>query len=431
MLEDYFVHPQTLRWLRVGPLGDHIDNLSELLRTRGYARLSARELLRAAAHFSRYAMWLGVVNPSELTPLLAERFFREHLPNCSCERVNSGKFASATSAVKIVLEYLQFAKIIDAPKLEFPMDSISVLLHKYTEYLSNVRGLSPKSIDLNRRFAHRFLKSIVVKGNFSYLSGLDRKQILEYSTITMNGRMSLDWRSSLVSSLRSFLRFLRWEGVVNEDLSKFVPCVIRWRLADIPRHIPFEDVQKLIAAPDKSTDIGKRDRAILMFLGILGMRGGEVIAQKLDDIDWQNASLVIQANKVRKERVLPMPPEVGEALYDYIKYGRPHTRNREVFMRSIAPLNPLASTGSIVTIVRKYILQTGIDAPKKGTHLLRHSLATKLVNSNVPLKNIADILGHANIQNTTIYAKVDKKRLKLVALPFPKTSKELDKDHED
>jgi site-specific recombinase XerD len=408
-----------------------MDGLAERLKSRGYARLSARDILRAAAHFSRYAMWLGVAEPSELTMELAERFLKEHLPDCCCERLNAGKYDNAAFAVQHALEYLQDAGIINGHEAELPADSISVLLLRYSDYLAKVRGLAPKSIDLNLRFTRRFLEYKLDGGDGLDLSGLDGKQVLDYFAQAVDERKSLDWRSSLVSSLRSFLRFLRWEKIIGDDLSRVVPSVIRWKLADVPRHIPFKDVRKLIEAPNISTAVGKRDRAILMLLGLLGMRGGEVAALKLDDIDWPNARLVVQANKVRKERVLPLPPEVGEALYDYIRNGRPRAGQREVFMRSRAPLGPISSAGSLVTIVRKYIHQTGIDAPKKGTHLLRHSLATRLVNAEVPMKDIADILGHASIETTTIYAKVDKTRLKRVALPFPKTSSEQERDHEE
>ena len=123
--------------------------------------------------------------------------------------------------------------------------------------------------------------------------------------------------------------------------------------------------------------------------------------------------------KSSRQRTLPLPPEAAQVLADYLQHGRPKTPSRVLFLRYRAPLGPL-SAGAVGTIVRTHLLQAGIkDAPKKGSHVLRHSLATCLINEGVPLKQIADLLGHVNLQSTCIYAKVDVRHLSEVARPFP------------
>lgn len=420
MLENFFIHPQSLRWLRLGPLGPHMDKLADYFSENYYSRHSTREILRGIAHFSRYAMWKGISSPADLTAQITESFFKEHLPACSCERPNRGMYQKATASVQHVMDYLQRNGIIVVPEPSAPTDPISLTLQTFKKYLTEIRGVSAKTADLHIRQGYRFLADRQKSYGSLDLSKLTAKDVIDYLEKIINYRHSFDWRSTIIYCLRTFLRFLRWERIIDQDLSRVIPSVIQWKLADIPRHIPFESVQKLIDAADRSTPAGKRDRAILMLLGILGLRSSEVLGLTLDNIDWRNQSILIPSNKVRKERTLPLVAEVAEALSDYIKNGRSnYQKYRTLFLSTRAPLRPLSSGGSMVTIVRKYIHQTGIESPSKGPHLLRHSLATKLVNSNVPLKEIADILGHSSLNNTRIYSKVNLGKLKAVALPFP------------
>jgi integrase/recombinase XerD len=123
--------------------------------------------------------------------------------------------------------------------------------------------------------------------------------------------------------------------------------------------------------------------------------------------------------KSAKARMLPMPKEVGAAIADYVLHGRPMVDVPEVFVRHKAPRGAFTSPCGINAIVREHLLRTGIAAPSKGAHMLRHSMATRLVNAGVPIKTIADVLGHTSIDTTAIYTKVDVTRLAMAALPFP------------
>ncbi|MBC8465926.1 tyrosine-type recombinase/integrase [bacterium] len=420
MLEDYFSHPQTLRWLRLGPFGSHMNDLADQLCANGYARHTAREILRGIAHFGRYAMWLGIASPTEISEEIGNQFLKEHLPTCSCERPNIGKFSGAASAVRHVLQYLHGAKIIRFIDKIIPQDSVSEVLAAYDKYLAEIRGVSPKTIDLYMRQGSRFLMHRLTRRSDLSLSKLTSKNIIEYLAVALDYHHTLDWRRTIITSLRSFLRFLRWERIIEVDLTRSVPSIIRWKLADIPSHIPFSSVLTLINAPNRSILTGKRDRAILTLLGLLGLRASEILGLSLDHIDWHNKTILIASGKSRRARSLPLIDEVADALSDYIQASSlDHQKYRTLFLSVKAPIQPILTGGCLTGIVRKYIRMTGIDAPKQGTHLLRHSLATKLVNSSVPLKEIADILGHSCLNNTRIYTKVDLGKLKTVALPFP------------
>jgi integrase len=150
------------------------------------------------------------------------------------------------------------------------------------------------------------------------------------------------------------------------------------------------------------------------------MRGQEVRGLKLSDISWRSAEIHLPQTKNNRARVLPLPHEVGAALADYILHGRPRLHGPQVILRHDAPIGPLSSPSAVGRIVTRHLRRAAIAAPARpGVHVLRHSLATRLVNRGVPIKQIADLLGHRSIDTTAIYSKVDLTRLAAVALPFP------------
>ena len=227
------------------------------------------------------------------------------------------------------------------------------------------------------------------------------------------------WRSHLCSQTRCFLRYLGGEGHTPAGLERAVPSPPVWRLASVPRHLAWEKVRQLIDSVDTSHPTGLRDKAALLVLARLGLRTGDVRRMKLADIRWRVGELCLPKTKSCKERVLPLPHEVGAALADYVLHGRPVIAVPEVFLRHRAPQAAFETSGGIGAIVSEHLRRTGIAAPCRGGHLLRHSLATRLVNTGVPIKTIADVLGHQSIDTSAIYTKVDTSRLAMAALPFP------------
>jgi len=151
-------------------------------------------------------------------------------------------------------------------------------------------------------------------------------------------------------------------------------------------------------------------------IATLGLRSQEVCKLCLCDIRWRASEIRLTKTKGRREHVLPLPQEVGEVISEYLIHGRPKTNLPNVFLKHKAPQGPISSAGQIV---RKHLLRAKITAPSYGAHLLRHSLATRMVNQGAAIKQIADVLGHQSINTTAIYTKVDTNHLAEVALPFP------------
>ena len=223
----------------------------------------------------------------------------------------------------------------------------------------------------------------------------------------------------IVSDIRSFLRFLAMRGILQKDLSVELPKVRVARDATIPSVWDQALVVRLLQAVDRSSAKGKRDYAILLLACRLGLRVGDIRTLKLDELHWDDSTIQITQGKTETPLILPLTNEVGEALIDYLKSGRPQTAHREVFLKVQPPFDPFVKDTHLHHIVTYWRELAGIEfrAPqKRGIHSLRHTLATRLLEKGTPLTTIAEILGHTSLESTRIYAKADVEALRSVAL---------------
>jgi integrase/recombinase XerD len=227
-------------------------------------------------------------------------------------------------------------------------------------------------------------------------------------------------RTAAVSHVRSFLRFLHWAGHHDHDLARVVPRTPHWRLAHLPPRLSWDDVRRAIDAIGMATPIDLRDRAVLLLLATTGIRNGELHALQLRDIDWRTGEIFVRRIKGKRDRVTPLLDETGAAFADYILRARPKADSPYVFLSFTPPVGPFKFAASISRIVRRRLQCGGIELPRvAGAHLLRHSLATRLVGRQRPINEVADLLGHRSINTTALYVKVAASQLAEVALPFP------------
>ena len=168
------------------------------------------------------------------------------------------------------------------------------------------------------------------------------------------------------------------------------------------------------------TPIGRRDYAILTLLSTYGLRAGEITSLRLEDIDWKRSRLRVRHSKTGAASELPLLREVGDAILDYLRKGRPETALREVFLRSRAPYRGFATWSTLYTPIRRRLTAAGVNPPgKKGPHAFRHARAVSLLRSSVPLKVIGDVLGHRSMDSTAVYLKLATEDLRAVALEIP------------
>jgi site-specific recombinase XerD len=222
----------------------------------------------------------------------------------------------------------------------------------------------------------------------------------------------------LVTSLRSFLRFLFLRAETAVDLTPCVPPVADWRLANVPKFISAQEVRRILRACDRRSATGRRNYAVLLLLARLGLRASEVVQLTLDELDWEAGELIVRGKGARRER-LPLPADVGLALAQYLRRDRPPCALRRVFVCTRAPHRGFANASTVSTIVMRAIARAGLQTPTKGAHLLRHSLATTLLRRGASLAEIGELLGHRSPDTTSLYAKVDLSALRKVAPPWP------------
>jgi site-specific recombinase XerD len=225
--------------------------------------------------------------------------------------------------------------------------------------------------------------------------------------------------SRVVSDMRTFLRFLTMRGILQKDLSVELPSIRVPTDAAIPSVWDHELVIRLLEAIDRSSAKGKRDFAILLLACRLGLRAGDIRRLKLDQLHWESSRIEAMQSKTGQSLILPLTTEVGEALIDYLKSGRPQTAHREVFLKVTPPFDPFKTNANLYHIVTYWRQLAGIKfrtAQKRGMHSLRHTLATRLLEKETPFPTIAAILGHTSLESTRIYAKADVEALRSVAL---------------
>jgi site-specific recombinase XerD len=224
---------------------------------------------------------------------------------------------------------------------------------------------------------------------------------------------------TLSSHLRNFFRYLFKAGKTNANLALGIPSVAQRYGTRLPRHLTTEQVEIVVKAVRTDTAIGRRNYAMVLLLARLGLRAPEAIAMQLDDIDWRSGEIIVRGKGNRHDRV-PLPPDVGEALADYIRSDR-KTASRALFVTDRAPHRPFKDGQMLNNVLRAAFARTGLKppAPYVGSHILRHSLATNLVQHGASLAEIGDMLRHRSRASTMLYARLDIDGLRSIAQPWP------------
>jgi len=222
--------------------------------------------------------------------------------------------------------------------------------------------------------------------------------------------------------MRAFLRYLIAEGRCATGLDACIPALAHWRLSSLPRYVQPEEVERVIALCSTTSSAGIRDRAILLLLARVGLRAGDILQLRLSDLDWKEATIRV-VGKGRRQTLLPMTQEVGDAILTFINNGRHSTDNDTLFIRSRAPFGPFASHCAISMIVAEAMRRAGVRCPSRGAaHVLRHSIASSMLRQGASLQEIAGVLRHRSIATTEIYAKVDVVALREIARPWPEVT---------
>ena len=406
LLKDLF-SKLVLERINTGPLSPYLSIFASLLSEQGYTKFCIRTKIRFIGQLN---YWLDQqhLGCNDLKLELFNHFIKYR---GTTEPIRHGDLAT----FKLLLRHLAEKGIIQVSTIRNDKNPFSEIESEFTQYLTNERGLSPDTlaryIPLVRCFLSEHFKTGTIR--LEKLCPEDiTKFILRYAQTVKRSTAKL-----MVTSLRSFLRYLWLRGLIDTDLAALVPTVSNWRLTEIPKSLEPKQVERLLKSCDKNTKVGQRDYAILLLLARLGLRAGEIVAMTLDDINWDVGEIIIRGKGPRKDR-LPIPCDVGEALAAYLQYVRPSCPTRRVFTRERAPYQGFSSSVAICNIVQRALLRAKINTYHKGAHLLRHSLAIQMLRKDASLTEIGEILRHQSPNTTESYTKVDIVSLRMLAQPW-------------
>jgi len=383
-----------------------VDFLATLAKA-GYAETTQHEKRRAISLLIRWVRDTRIA-----VVALDEERIGAFLARRSCRR-RFKRRASARAALHQFLEHLRNAGLVPLRRSEpSPAEG---LVRRYLDHLRDNQGLCPRSIEVYSPFVREF---VIAQELPESVVALDASAVRAYLLDHSQNR-SVSFVKLLTGALRSFLRFCFLSGATATDLSMALPPVRRWRLATVPPFLTAEEVERVIAATDRSTPRGRRVYAILLLLARLGLRAGEVVALELDDIRWGVGEIVIRG-KGRLHDRLPLLDDVGEALALYLREARGPSASRRVFVRTIAPHVGLSGPTAVCLVAREAVRRAGLrPVGRLGAHIFRHGLATQMIRGGASLAEIAQVLRHRSISTTQLYAKVEFEGLRGVALPWP------------
>lgn len=387
-----------------GPLAPFASAFSSKLEDLGYTPLTVASELRMVADWSRWLQERSLTAADVTGAGVGEFVAARH----SAGRVSPYPPRVFDTMIEVLVEH-GVARAED--RAPVPRSPVGVLLASFEGFLLSERGLAGSTAAAYVLRARRFLAQQRPPG---VLAGLRTKDVTD-AVRAEAARVSVGSAQFFVVAVRSFLRFCFTEGLIPTDLSGAALFITGRRRSPLAEGIPAADARRLLDSCDRRTGPGRRDYAILLVLLRLGLRASEVAALSLEDIDWRSGLLVVHGKGRRDDR-LPLPVDVGQAITGYLQRGRPRTLHREVFLRSLAPLEAMGR-GGISLVVRRACRRAGL-APV-GSHRLRHALACEMVNSGVPLPEIAQVLRHRNLTSTALYARVDMGRLRALARPWP------------
>lgn len=406
------VHPQVRVWLERSTLQPYVSEFCSRLQRSRYCESTIHCYLYCVAHFAHWAhrhrLALDQIDERATT-----RFVAEHLPDCDCPYPVKRGRADARAALSHLLRTLSACGVIRQSRPD--SDPLQAELASFDHYMAEVQGLARSTRRQRVHIVRRFLSERFASRPFA--PGRMRPADIRRFVLHHGGAHSTGTIHVMGGAVRCYLRFRAVAGDFVQPLIDAVPSVAHWRLASLPEVLSQQEIQRLLDSFKQLEGSPKRAYAMTRCLTDLGLRASEVVGLKLSDVDWRSGTIRLTANKSRRVDILPLPAATGQAIADYLQAERPETSSRALFARHCAPFERPVQAGVVRSVVRQAYVRSGL--PHSRVHLLRHSLASRLLKEGTPLKEIADILRHRSLDTSVIYTKVDTNRLAAVAMPWP------------
>lgn len=349
MIEHFFEHPYTLRFLRGGVTGPHIEAFAASLVEGQYTRNAGRAVLRGVAHLGHW-MEANALQLASLDEPMLSGFF-DHIPTCRCVRRHKGQLPYCVAAGR---RFLAWGRAEGLVTTSAPAPDVPALLQEFEAWMIRHRNVQPITLkDVYRRPLRRFLDCVGEDPTTYDAAGIRRFALAE------SQRVSTKTAKTSVSAVRQMLRFLAVTGRCRPELVDAAPTIANWRLSTLPTFISPDDVDQILDACDPSTPAGNQDRAMLLLMARIGLRAGDVAALRLEDIDWEAATVTVFGKGRRRSR-LPLPQDVGDAILHWLRNGRPNSTDEHVFLRLRAPIGPYCDGQAVSARAAKAAGRAGV-----------------------------------------------------------------------
>lgn len=407
MFEKLFKSPAALTRHRNAPYAEERERYLMHCAQEGYTRetllLFAQELLCVASKLSIYP---DLKVSSEQIEAAAKGWTERER---RCGQTINTRWAR-NRFINVARSWLRFLGCLYKPITE--STPFLELIKDFTDWLKHERGIALSTIDLWERCSKQFLSwygtrrrpihAVKISDIDSFLTAQGKKG---WCRVTM---------SNCAVALRAFFRYAGIRGWCRPSIVEAIQSPRIFSQENLPLGPLWKDVKRLFASMETEQPSDIRDRAIIMFFAIYGLRASEVSNLCLEDIDWEHDRILVRRAKRRQPQIYPLVSSMGNAIAKYLKRVRPHSAHREVFLTLLPPFRPMTRK-SLYYVVNKRMIKLNFQLPHQGPHSLRHACARHLVSQGFSLKEIGDHLGHRSSSATRIYAKVDLEGLREVA----------------
>lgn len=350
-----------------------------------------------------------------INPEVCKKFLLE-LYNGRCHSDLTDNEKLIIKAVSVFCEFIETGSVQRRCKVRYLDGSIGKSMKEFLAY-KHSRRLNPSTIDK--------IESHLSSFNF----WLSANQIFNVDAIKyphiIGFLKSLDPKKSALihdtlRNLRGFFTYLFENKSITENLAVFVPKNNYQKQAKLPSYYTEQEIQQLLTSVDRGTFVGKRDYAILVLAVHLGLRASDIARLQFNNLQWLQSKISITQFKTGKDVILPLLPIVGNALLDYIQYGRPRSNEQYIFLFVISPFLPIHGS-TISGMINRRFASAGLKSNdrRNGGHALRHSLVKELLNNNESLPIISEVLGHKSTSSTRHYIRIDTESLRQCALEVP------------
>lgn len=400
-------------WLLESQLAAYVDAFTHHFTEGRYSSVTVEKYLGCLAHFAHWSTQSGI-DIHGIDENVVQQFLDEHLPYCDCARPVHRVRGDLHAALIHLLVVLRANSVIAEPSIG--MTPVDEELRHFDEHMNHVRGLAPRTRSqhlsvVGRLLFDQFADNLVV---ISAIKPDDVRKFVAKQSELCSIPLSI---TATISALRGYFRYRATKGDTVHHLTGIMCHPANWQLASLPKALNSDEIERLLGSLEHDGPSARRTAAIVHCALDLGLRSSEVAYLGLDDIDWSAATITLRRTKGCREDVMPLPAVTGRAIADYLQFERPKTTNRAVFVRRLAPHDKPIGPHLVHQAIRQAYARAGL--PYTRSHLLRHTMANRLLEGGGSLKEVADVLRHRSLNTTMIYAKLDSRNLAAVALPWP------------